>query len=135
MLNGCGGELPEVAPVRGVVTFDGQPLPKFKNAAVIFTPQQGRTAKSIIAPADGSFELTTYETGDGARIGTHSVSVSATVDDATVKTEKGYPGIRHVLPQKFADRDTSGLTFDVKPGSNVVEIQLRSNGASAVVAK
>jgi hypothetical protein len=135
VLTGCGGGLPEVAPVRGTVTFDGKPLPTFKNAAVIFTPRHGRTAKSVISPADGSFDLSTYATGDGARIGIHSVTVSATVDDATVKTEKGNPGIRHVLPERFADRDTSGLVFDVKAGENVVEIQLRSNGTGEVVTK
>jgi hypothetical protein len=134
-LAGCSGSLPDVAPVRGVVTIDGKPLPTFKNAAVIFTPKQGRTAKSVISPANGSFELTTYETGDGARIGTHAVAVSATVEDRTVQTEKAYPGVRSVIPEKFADRDRSGLVFEVKPGGNVVEIQLRSNGTGAIVAK
>jgi hypothetical protein len=135
LVAGCGSGHPETAPVRGVITFDGKPLPAFKNAAVIFTPKQGRAGKSVISPADGSFELTTYQTGDGARLGAHAVAVSATVDDPAVKTEKAYPGVRSVIPQKFADRDTSGLTIDVKPGSNVIEIQLRSDGTGAIDVK
>jgi hypothetical protein len=135
LIAGCGRGLPEVAPVRGTVTFDGKPLPKFQNAAVVFTPSQGRTAKSVISPTDGSFELTTYDTGDGARLGLHAVSVSATVEDRSVKYEKSYTGVRSVIPEKFTERDTSGMTFEVKPGENVVEIQLRSNGTGTVVAK
>jgi hypothetical protein len=134
-LAGCGGSLPEVAPVRGVVEFDGKPLSGFDHAAVIFTPAGGMPAKSVVSPADGSFDLSTYATGDGARIGRHSVAVSASVDDRSKHAEDKYPGIRFIIPEKFADRDLSGLTCDVKEGENVVLIRIRSDGTGEVVAE
>ena len=131
---GCGGGLPETAPVHGVVTYDGKPLSGFKNAAVHFTPAAGRPAKSVVSPNDGSFELYTYKSGDGARLGRHMVAVVATVDDPTDKDER-YPGVRFVIPEKFANRDTSGLSYEVKPEGNVIQIELRSNGTGAIVAQ
>jgi hypothetical protein len=135
LCSGCGGNLPETAPVRGVVTFNGKPLSGFKNAAVIFTPTNGRPAKSVISPTDSTFELTTYKPGDGARLGRHSVAVSATVDDPSDKDDR-YPGVRLITPHKFGNGDTSGLTYEVESGkNNQIEIQLHSNGTGAIVAK
>lgn len=132
---GCGESSVELAPVRGVVTYDGKQLPSFKHAAVVFTPEGGRPAKGIISAQDGGFELSTYATGDGARIGRHAVAISATVDDPSAETEDKYPGIRSVIPEKFSNRDTSGLSFDVKPGSNVIQLQLRSNGPGEIISQ
>jgi hypothetical protein len=135
LISGCGVGLPETAPVRGVVTFDGKALSGFQHAAVAFTPAGGRPAKGVISPNDGSFELTTYKSGDGARVGRHTVAVSATVDEPNSKADDRYPGVRFVIPEKFSDRDTSGLVYEVNTRSNVVEIQLRSNGTGTIVAQ
>ncbi|MEX0642555.1 MAG: hypothetical protein WD468_07630 [Pirellulales bacterium] len=135
LLAGCGGNLPETAPVRGVVHIDGHALPAFKNAAVVFTPNAGRPATGVISPMDGTFELSTYRDGDGARIGPHSVAVSATVAAPADHDDDRYPAIRFVIPEKFSNRETSGLAFDVKPGSNFVEIQLRSDGTGEILAR
>jgi hypothetical protein len=135
MALGCGKSLPEVAPVSGVVEFDGKPLSGFQHAAVAFTPEGGRPAKGTISPADGTFELSTYTPGDGARIGQHTVAVSATVDDPSSQVEDKYPGVRFITPDKFANRDTSGLTYEVKPEGNVLRIQLRSDGTGTIVTQ
>lgn len=129
---GCGSDLPEVAPVRGVVEFDGKPLAGFQHGGVIFTPHGGRPGKGVISPEDGTFELTTYSAGDGARIGEHAVAVSATVDDATRTIEGRYSGVRFVIPEKFADRDDSGLTCEVMPKVNQIRIQIRSDGTGTI---
>lgn len=131
---GCSGSLPETAPVHGVVTYEGKPLSGFKNAAVHFTPVAGRPGKSVISPNDGSFELYTYKSGDGARLGRHVVAVSATVDDPSDKDER-YPGVRMIIPDKFASGDTSGLTYEVNSSGNEIEIQLHANGTGTIVAK
>jgi hypothetical protein len=133
--SGCGGDVPETAPVRGTVTVDGKPISGFKNAAVAFTPSAGRAAKSVISSKDGSFELSTYKSGDGARLGQHSVAVSATVDDRTAQSEERYAGVRFVIPEKFSKGDTSGLTYEVKPGDNSIKIELRSDGTGSIVAQ
>jgi hypothetical protein len=133
LTSGCGGDLPEVAPVRGIVEYDGKPLSGFQHAAVSFTPPAGRPATGTISPADGSFELSTYSPGDGARIGRHLVAVSATVDDPTAQTEDKYPGVRSVISDKFASRDTSGLTYDVKPEANLIRIRIQSDGTGTII--
>ena len=88
----------------------------------------------MISPNDGSFELYTYKSGDGARLGRHDVAVSATVEDPTDKNER-YPGVRFIIPEKFGNRDTSGLSYEVKPDGNTIEIQLKSNGTATIVAQ
>ncbi len=135
LLSGCSSDLPEVSPVRGFVEFDGKPLPKFDHAAVIFTPSAGRLATSVISPVDGSFELSTYSPGDGARLGRNMVAVSATVDDPNASVEAKYPAVRFVIPEKFADRDDSGLSFDVQPSGNAIRINIRSDGTGEIVAE
>jgi len=110
-------------------------LSGFQHAAVVFTPAGGLPAKGIVSAADGSFQLSTYAPGDGARIGPHRVTVSATVEDRNDQTEDKYPGIRFIIPEKLNDRDRSGLTYDVKAGENALRIQIHSDGTGTIVAE
>lgn len=121
-----------MAPVSGVVHFDGEPLTEFDNAAVILTPQAGRLATGTIDPKDGTFTLSTYKPGDGAMVGPARLAVSATVDDPSARVEK-HPGVRWVIPDDFSDRDRSGLTCEVVAGEdNHLLIQLHSDGTGTV---
>lgn len=130
---GCNGDRPETAPVSGIVEYDGQPISGFERGAVTFTPRGGPMAKGTIDPSDGSFRLTTYRDGDGALIGPARVAVSATVDDPRATADDKYPGVRWVIPEKFADRDQSGLTCEVVADEqNVFRIKLSSNGDGTV---
>ncbi len=75
--SGCGGDAPEMAYVTGKVVLNGETVPGGK---VMFNPQAiedtteatGRPAVGIIN-SDGEFTLSTYEDGDGAVIGMHTV--------------------------------------------------------------
>ena len=130
-LCGCNGSSAELAKVRGRVEYDGKPLPKFDHAAVVLTPTGGRLAKGVIA-SDGTFQLTTYKDGDGAVVGTAKVSVSATIDDPSEKSEK-HEGSKWVIPHKLGNADTSGLTCEVLPDQeNVLRIVIRSDGSGTV---
>jgi len=108
---GCsgGGDF-KVGRVKGQVTCQGQPV---AGALIQLIPQatgdSGMSGKSAIGTADdnGNFELSTYQPGDGAVIGTHSVKVGSP------DPEKGLPG---AVPD--------GLTFEVKPGTNELKIEL-----------
>lgn len=133
---GCGNDGPAVAPVRGVVELDGKPLTGFDRGGVTFTPVAGPLAKGLIDPADGSFELTTYNDGDGAIVGPAMVSLRAAADNpGGIRTEK-HTGSRSVLPKDFADRDLSGLTYEVVGGkTNVVRIKISSDGSGTVEAE
>ncbi len=67
---GCGG--PGLSKVQGVVTLDGAPL---SGATVSFMPVgQGRAAAGM-TDGDGSFQLTTFRTDDGALPGDYRVIV------------------------------------------------------------
>lgn len=112
LVAGCSGgsDRPAVAQVRGVVTCKGQPVPE---ASVKFIPQEksdatggGRAASGETA-ADGTFVLSTFEEGDGAVPGKHTVLV-AEIDPA-----KPLPG---ALPKDY--------TLEVKDGANQFEIEL-----------
>ena len=72
---GCGGKYSPVA-VEGTVTLDGQPL---DGAMVSFLPQEGAgRAATGMTDADGTFQLTTFQEGDGALPGTYRVIVTRT---------------------------------------------------------
>ena len=74
---GCGGGgatggVP-VHTAGGVITMFGKPLP---GATVAFAPQGGQPTATGRTNAEGKFELTTYEYGDGAAEGNYKVIVS-----------------------------------------------------------
>lgn len=76
LLTGCNDYQFDVAPVRGTVTCEGQPL---SSGAISFSPiaegsgEPGKPALGAIQP-DGSFVLSTYAPDDGAVIGRHRVT-------------------------------------------------------------
>lgn len=134
---GCNQRAADLAPVAGVVELDGKPLTGFQNGGVVLTPKGGRLATGVISPTDGTFELTTYEKGDGAKLGAAVIAVSATVDDpaATDKIEGRYQQLKSIIPQQFSDHATSQLTYDVVDGENFLRIKLSSDGSAVIESK
>lgn len=123
LLAGCGGashEL-ETATVSGTAKIDGEPL---SSGYVYVLPSKGRMAKGIVQE-DGSFVLGTYESDDGAQVGTHSVIVvPVPADEGSRKPDRSAVKI----PRKYAKASTSGLTVTVKSDdSNVLELNLQSD--------
>lgn len=109
-LGGCSSSQPTY-PVRGKVEFaDG--------AAVTFgsvelrAANQAMNARGSIRP-DGSFELTTFETGDGAIAGKHQVIVIQLLLNDRTTQHRHRP--RDLVDRKYADYRTSGLVVDVEP--------------------
>jgi hypothetical protein len=100
---GCGagsGEMPTLIPVKGKVTFKGQPLTK---GTVRFEPDgYGRMATGKIQP-DGTFILSTLAKEDGVVAGVHKVSISDT----------GPLSKKELVPKKYTQGGSSGLTADV----------------------
>lgn len=124
MVCGCGSDA-KMAAVEGIVRLDGEPVP---TGMVYFTPPVGRSAAGQIQ-SDGTFRLSTFTDGDGAAVGTHAVSVVAFAGGSSSVT----PGSEEVsertslVPLHYTLADSSGLTFDVKPGvSNFAELDLKS---------
>ena len=123
---GCGGSnQAETRKISGTVTLDGRPLTQ---GYVLFVPDKGLAAKGPIQ-SDGGYTLGTYGSADGAVLGTHRVAVvcreeAPPVQDKDLGIEIPRPG-RSLIPDRYSDTATSGLTFEVTPdGPNTFDIQL-----------
>jgi hypothetical protein len=102
--SGCGvkgaGTLPSLIPVKGKVTFKGEPL---TSGTIHFEPDDfGRPATGKLQ-SDGTFVLTTLKQGDGVVPGHHKVSITET--DRKTKT--------FALLKKYANSPTFRLEADV----------------------
>lgn len=110
---------PQMAPVEGRVTLDGEPL---KFGTVMFQHEKGgQPAKGEIQP-DGSFVLSTFRPEDGAVVGNQKVRISCfSSEDPAIKAQGGPQGDslgQLLIPQKYAAFGTSGLRVEVKPDGN-----------------
>lgn len=116
---GCGDgrvKLP-TAPVAGTVTYQGKPLGFGK---IIFFHPSGQAAGSNIA-ADGAFKLTAYQ-------GQNRVAIECFEADrpGSTKARSRMMTDKSLIPDRYANYSTSGLTFEVKPGEdNKAEFTLK----------
>lgn len=107
---GGGGEF-GVASAGGTVTLNGQPVPDLMIAFTPQTPADGSNpgkSASGRTDAQGKFTLSTYDTDDGAIVGSHQVTIYL---DATDPTPPGR------LP-------ADPFILEVKSGSNNFDIEL-----------
>ncbi len=114
MVSGCekGEARLSTFKVSGKVVQKGKAVP---NATVVF--HANRTEEGFIKPRaitkpDGTFELTTYESGDGAPAGTYEVSIEQWL---RAKPEES-PENR--LPAVLSNPTTSGLKATVADAVN-----------------
>ena len=131
---GCGPSYPACYEVRGKVTFDGQPVTQ---GTITFYPDEGRSAMGKIQP-DGSYTLTTFNAEDGALPGNHSVTIKATsvsgpaapasfeeeLARANVPAPTGERTVTWLVPQRFSQRESSGLSATVQKKSNTIDFDL-----------
>ena len=102
-------------------------------ANVSFTPVEGASrAAEGLTDSNGYYSLHTFTTNDGALIGKYRVSIIARGPDRPPKPGElgsGMPGEmmagEPVIPQKYFAPDSSGLTFEVKRGSNRADFELK----------
>ena len=114
---GCNaGNAPRTAPVKGTITFAGQPLP---NVGVTFLPEGKGPSASGNTNDKGEFTLRTSRPGDGAVIGTHKVTIGSAEEGPR---KRGAPSI----PDKYGSPATTDLAAEVKPGqTNVFTFDLK----------
>ncbi len=94
------GSSPPLIPVKGKVSFKGQPLTR---GVIKFEPDgYGRCASGQLQ-SDGTFVLTTDKEGDGVVAGHHQVSIAGT----------GSSSAKELVPRKYTQRNTSKLTAEV----------------------
>lgn len=127
------GQMP-TAPVEVTVLYKGQPV---EEAVVTFAGPEGTPPAFGRTDANGKAQMATYATGDGATLGTHSVSVVkqefANVKEEVSQDSPDYapspgaspvPVVKDLLPKKFSLPTTSGLTAEVVKGENKLTFDL-----------
>ena len=132
---GCGGsDRAPLGEVTGTVSYNGQPI---ASGTIIFEVPGARPANGKIV--DGQIQdVTTYEPNDGAPVGQAKIAVFATgaggASPAATGADPGQPiaidenymggGATSVIPPKYNDPTTSGLTWEIKKGENTVTLDL-----------
>jgi hypothetical protein len=122
-LSGCGqSEAPPIVSVyevKGkVLLAGGKPL---SGGHVYFVPKDGATTSDAKIGPDGTFSLTTGNSGEGAPPGEYKVRIEP--DDPTLLAIGGPTkrGKRLPFPARYLDEDGSGLTAKVEPKNNQLD--------------
>lgn len=111
---GCGaaeGERVQVFPVTGLITQGGKPL---AGAQVVFHPKNPADSRTPVAQGRtdeaGKYQLTSYETNDGAAAGEYAVTVQYY---PLIKNGESFSPGPNVLPPKLATPETTDLKATV----------------------
>ncbi|MDC0935389.1 hypothetical protein OAS39_03805 [Pirellulales bacterium] len=123
LVSGCGDAIPTV-PVQGRVMWQGKPL---TDGTVVFQPREiakglpRRPATGQVGK-DGSYQLTSFEKGDGAVPGEYLVTIFSYSSEPSDSDDDLNVG-RYVwaIPERFGDPSRSGLTATVADGADVEE--------------
>lgn len=106
---GCGDgrvRLP-TAGVSGTVTYQGKPL---SGGRVLFYHPSGQAAAADIA-ADGSFKFLAFQ-------GKNQVAVYCYQCEGSIVGVPPRKPVKSLIPSRYTEVASSGLTFDVKPGDD-----------------
>ncbi|MDR1269194.1 MAG: Ig-like domain-containing protein [Planctomycetaceae bacterium] len=106
---------PANGKVTGTVTLNGKPLP---NAAVTFHPEAANVLTSLGGTDNnGQYELFYSDNKTGAVPGKYT---------ATVSTGQEWNNIPETVPDKYLNKTTSGLDYNIKSGKQIINIELNS---------
>lgn len=146
---GCGGAGDEggvpVYPVSGAVTMFNKPL---SGATIIFAPEGDQPTATGTTDAEGKYQLTTYEFGDGAAEGSYRVIVSKSVAASAAggATTVSEDGLEHaadaaagthgssspaatstsMVPPQFSSSTETPLSANVKvTGENTFDFEIK----------
>jgi hypothetical protein len=137
---GCGkGSKLEVHHVKGIVKYNGKPMAG--GGSILFLPVEGGSGKeaSGFIAEDGTFQLTTYEQGDGAPEGEYKVVINQTTanepdggsdDGKAPAASQNVPEADHI-PLIYADPSSTPLRKTVSQGGNEFEIDLQPQAGKA----
>ena len=140
-LSGCGGsDRPVTHPVSGRITMDSKPV---ADANVGFHPVKVGTPPAVgTTDADGNYQLTTFNTNDGAIASQYTVTVSKKTGGGMADEEVDLaddPGEEYdkmmeedavetgeeTLPAQYASQETSPEKRTVMEGENTFDIELK----------
>jgi hypothetical protein len=107
-----------VYPVKGKIQYQGKPI---NGAFVTLQPKaavEGVPGPRATVAADGTFEVSTFNGGDGAPEGDYTLTVQWY--KAIVRDHELIGG-PNALPAKYASPKTSGLLVSVAAGENLLK--------------
>jgi hypothetical protein len=125
LLVGCDSTPYSLAPVAGVVTLDGQPVP---GAVVNFQPQAtnekspgpGSTGR---CDAAGRYELSTIRDEPGAVVGPHTVRIFSYSPESPAASDTDAGPTKEIIPPRY-NYETE-LTYEVPAaGSSTADFTL-----------
>jgi hypothetical protein len=133
---GCGrSDRSPLGRVAGTVQYNGQPVAA---GTLVFEVPGARPANGTIA--DGEIvEVTTYVPRDGVPVGEARIAVFATPASgvaapanpaaepgAAIVLDQNYMGgaVKSLIPSRYNDPATSGLTWTIQEGENVLDLNL-----------
>jgi hypothetical protein len=139
VLVGCGGSgRPPLGEVTGTVSYNGQPL---QSGTIVFEVDGARPSTGKIVNGQIT-EVTTYDPNDGVPVGLARIAVfavdgsGASPGPAPAETPAGDPdsykpganymdaGSRPLIPAKYNDPSSSGLTWQIEEDENVLRLNL-----------
>ena len=135
VLAGCGGDtadLPDVVPVTGTITIDGEPV---SGVNVTFIPTGSTTGGSSYGATDatGKYELTSDDGRTGVGAGEFKVVCGKWVmaDGSDFVGEPGGPspmeaGAKEMLPPKYSQESATTLKATVPAGGGTVDFDLKN---------
>jgi hypothetical protein len=106
VLAGCSDSLEST--VSGTLTYGGKAVPF---AEIVFHPLDGGPLPYGVSMEDGSYEIMSATT-TGLKAGNYIVVVQATSSEVSV-------------PKTYGSVATSTLKYEVKPGKNVINLDLK----------
>lgn len=114
-VTGCNPKpkgMPDLAPVTGTVTLDGQPL---STATISFSTPDGQVSVGGL-DGNGRYEMRYSGPYKGAAVGPNTVSIKTRTDHPVG------PNWKDPIPAKYNTK--SELNVDVKPGPNTFDFEL-----------
>ncbi len=122
---GCSGggpdDMPDIAPVSGTLTLDGEPI---AFAHIIFSPVDGGQTSEAYSDQSGRYVLVYKRDIMGAKIGKHKIIVTTYEEPETTDDMKTVGGVPERFPAKYNQNST--LEFEVQDGDNTHDLALTS---------
>ncbi len=124
---GCGGGAPsgpKLFPVNGKLTKGGAPLGGIVISLFPTDANSKAPALTGVTQDDGSFSIRTNAGNAGAPVGSYKVVLAAPPPEIDYATQQGPPKKSTVIPEKYTTAMSTDKTFEVKSGSNDLNIEI-----------
>jgi hypothetical protein len=127
-LLGCGTGGPEIVPIEGTVTHNGEPV---SNVRIYFAPIDGRPSWAV-SDDKGHFVLDYDVDHDGAKVGTHKVWVQdegGNIDPTAAMSGTAAPRVKRspamaVAIDKYGKDKTPLTAVEVKKADRNYQLKL-----------